>query len=142
MVGNTAERCVMAQKWSSGSRKLMLSWERMIALAACSPSHTAGTITLYITPLTTTPPPQPPQPLPAYATALDEQLLERGMGRTRSLLWQRKCAVAMWPGFFFILVQCFSVRAKTYAVTHSTWQTSAAGATAKRCSMKPVTVDG
>lgn len=50
MVRNTAERCVMAEKRSSGSRKLMLSWERMIALAACSPSHAAGTITLHITP--------------------------------------------------------------------------------------------
>lgn len=49
-VRKTAERCVMAQKWSSRSRKLMLSWERMIALAACSPSHAAGTITLHITP--------------------------------------------------------------------------------------------
>lgn len=49
-VRNTAEQCVTAQKWSSGSRKLMLSGERMIALAACSPSHAAGTITLHITP--------------------------------------------------------------------------------------------
>ncbi|GAA6098296.1 uncharacterized [Tachysurus ichikawai] len=141
MEGNTAEQFVMAQKWSSGSRKLMLSWERMIALVACSPSHAAGTITLRITP-SSSPPPQPPKPLPAYATALDEQLLQRGMGRTRSLLWQGKCAVAMCPGFYFILVQCSSVRAKTYAVTHLTWQTSAAGATAKRCSIEPVTVDG
>lgn len=108
----TAERRVMAQKWSSRSRKLMLSWERMIALVACSPSHAAGTITLHITPTS--------QPLPAYATALDEQLLQLGMGRTHSLLWQGKCALAMWPGFFFILVQCSSVRAKAYAVTHLT----------------------
>lgn len=82
------------------------------------------------------------QPLPAYATALDEQLLQLGMGRTHSLLWQGKRALAMWPGFFFIQVQCSSVWAKTYAVTHLTWQRNEAGATAKCCSVEPVTVDG
>lgn len=49
---------------------------------------------------TSQPPPPLFLPLSAYARALDEQLLQLGMGRTRSLLWQGKCALAMWPSFF------------------------------------------